>query len=85
VAKKRKQRARKRGLVEKLYQRAVQRGVRGSSRGWFAVAVATWAFRQARKLTSREEKVVLRERLKPGETLVITHRPETRESLESGM
>lgn len=60
-----------------LQSRGVARGVLGSSRGWFWVAVATWGLRRARRAVGSEYEVVYRGELKPGETIDIAHLTET--------
>lgn len=52
--------------------RGRDRGLRGASGAWLAVWVLTVAFRHLRKMVAAEP-VVIREELKPGEQLVITH------------
>lgn len=62
-----------------LQRRGVNKGVLGSSRGWFWVAVVTWGLRRARRAIGSEYELVYRGELKPGETLQIGHRTETYE------
>jgi hypothetical protein len=64
-------------LLDRVHGVAVRRGVLGRSQPWLAIAIATWGARFARRLIRKDEAVVLRETLRPGETLVITHTPET--------
>jgi len=45
----------------------------GTSRGWLTVWVTIAGLRMLRKVVERKEKVVYREELKPGQTLVIAH------------
>ena len=52
--------------------RGRDRGLRGSSGAWLAVWVVTVAYRYLRKMAA-PEPTVIREELKPGEQLVITH------------
>ncbi len=52
--------------------RGRDRGLRGSSGAWLAVWVVAVAYKQLRKMTA-EDPVVIREALKPGQQLVITH------------
>jgi hypothetical protein len=54
-----------------LLRQARKRGVFGTSKAWTGVWVLLVAVRVVRRLTRNQEKVVLRERLEPGETLVI--------------
>jgi hypothetical protein len=62
-----------------LQSRGVQRGVYGSSRSWFWVAVITFGLRRLRRVIGSEYDVVYRGELKPGEVLQIGHRAETYE------
>ena len=52
--------------------RGRDRGLRGSSGAWLAVWVVTMAYRHLRKMAA-PDPTVIREELKPGEQLVITH------------
>jgi hypothetical protein len=56
-----------------LQARGVQRGVLGTSRVWFWVAVASWGLRQARRLSGGQPEVVYRAELKPGQAVEIDH------------
>jgi hypothetical protein len=62
-----------------LQRRGVNKGVLGSSRGWFWVAVATWGLRRVRRAVGSEYELVYRGELKPGEAIRIDHVPETYE------
>ena len=57
------------GLLERL---ALRRKRQGASGIWTAVAFAAFLLRQYRKRASNDA-VALREELRPGETLVISH------------
>ena len=52
--------------------RGRDRGLRGSSSVWLAVWVVSVAYRYLRKMTA-QEPTVIREKLEPGQQLVITH------------
>jgi hypothetical protein len=73
----------RRGRIDKslrlLQSRGVNKGVLGSSRPWFWVAVVTWGIRRARRGIGSEYELVYRGELKEGETLEIGHLPETYE------
>jgi hypothetical protein len=56
-----------------LQSRGIQRGFRGSSRGWMWVAVGAFVLRRLRRLTGSEQTIVYRGELKPGQTLRIDH------------
>jgi hypothetical protein len=61
-----------------IQKAAALRGLRGGSRAWTALWVATFAARQIRKRTGRSgEEVVFREELRPGESFIIVHTTET--------
>lgn len=62
-----------------LQARGVNKGVLGSSRGWFWVAVVAWVLRRARRMVGSEYEVVYRGEVRPGEVLQIGHLPETYE------
>ena len=63
-------------VTEILRRTAIRKGMLGSSRPWFWIAVVTTSFRLLRRVIGRQEKVVWREELKPGDTLVIAHERE---------
>ncbi len=64
------------GLGGRIRSRAVQRGLLGGSRLWFAVFVAGFVRKRLLKsLSASEMPVVLSERLHPGEGMVISHHP----------
>lgn len=52
--------------------RGRDRGLRGSSGAWLAIWVLAVAYRQVRKWAA-EDPIVVREVLKPGQQLVVTH------------
>ncbi len=52
---------------------ATRRGLFGSSRLWMWVFVISQLLKLRRRLTGKEEKVVWRHELEPGETVVIAH------------
>jgi hypothetical protein len=62
-----------------IQTRGVRKGIYGSSRGWFWVAVVTFGVRRLRRAIGSEYEVVYRGELKPGEVLEIGHRAETYE------
>jgi hypothetical protein len=61
-----------RGASALLRQRSLIEGVWNGRRGWLAVAAVVWGARGLRKAVHRDEKLLLRERLRPGEQLVIS-------------
>jgi hypothetical protein len=62
-----------------LQTRGVRRGVYGSSRGWFWVAVAAFGVRRFRRAIGSEYELVYRGEVKPGEIIQVGHLPETYE------
>ena len=58
-------------MLTYLRQRAQLKGVVGGSRGWTIVWAILIGGRLLRRLTSDEEKVVYRRKLRPGESLVV--------------
>ena len=60
-------------VLGRLQSAGIRKGFFGTSRPWLIVGVTAWAIRRARGLVRREEAVVLREPLRPGESLLITH------------
>jgi hypothetical protein len=60
-----------------LQRRGVARGLRGSSRTWFWIAVGSWGLRRFRRAIGSEYELLYRGTLKPGEVLQIDHRAET--------
>jgi hypothetical protein len=64
------------GLLRYLQARGVQRGVRGTSRSWFWIAVGAWTFRRVRRAIGSEPEVVYRGELKPGQAIRIDHSTE---------
>jgi hypothetical protein len=61
-----------RGAGSVLRQRSLIEGVWNGRRGWLAVAAVVWGARGVSKALSRNEKVLLREVLRPGEQLLIS-------------
>ena len=59
-------------LLRLALRRGFQRGVGEGSGPWLAVGVAALGIRLLRRLV-RPDAVVVREELRPGETLVIAH------------
>ena len=59
-------------LLSLLERLALRRRRPGAHPAWSAVAFAAFLLRQHRKRAAKDA-VVLREELRPGETLVITH------------
>ena len=60
-----------------LQRRGLNKGVLGSSRGWFWIFAVTFGIRQFRKAIGSEYDVVWQGEVKPGEVLEIGHLAET--------
>jgi hypothetical protein len=60
------------GAASLLRQRSLIEGVWNGRRGWLAVAAVVWGARGLTKALHREEKLLLREVLRPGMQLVIS-------------
>jgi hypothetical protein len=52
---------------------ALRRGLLGGNRFWFTYVVISVAYRVLKRWLGRTEKVLYREALGPGQTLVIAH------------
>lgn len=64
-------------LLSLLERAALRRRRAGASPIWTAAALAAWMVRRYRRNASRDA-VVLREELKPGQSLVVTHTTQPR-------
>jgi hypothetical protein len=61
-------------MLRRLARAGFRRGLLGGSRGWTYVMAVAGALHLAKRVMGKgEEKVVYREELAPGETLVISH------------
>lgn len=58
------------GLVRRV---VTAKAVAGAGRGWSALATVLFGLRLLRRAMGREERVILREELREGQSLVITH------------
>ena len=61
-------------MLTRLRRLGLARGL-GKSNAWLAVGVTAWALQTLKKFATKEPKVVFREKLKPGERLIISHLP----------
>lgn len=61
----------------------VSRGVLGASKGWFYVGTGLWTLRKVRSLGERKPEVLMSERLRPGDRIVIANGVATIESAPS--
>lgn len=60
-------------LVRRGLRVGWQRGVRGGNRGWVAVGGVALLGHLAGRAMSRRERIVIRERIRPGEVFEVTH------------
>ena len=58
-----------------LRARALNRGLLGGSRMWVGVGAVVWTIRLFQWLNRTETTVIYRDRLGPGEAVVIRHQP----------
>ena len=56
-----------------LFRNGLRRGFLGNSRPWLIIGIVAGGLRLLGRITRRQEKVVFREELKPGTSLVLTH------------
>ena len=61
-------------MLTRLRRLGLARGL-GKSNAWLAVGATAWALQTLKKFATKEPKVVYREKLKPGERLIISHLP----------
>jgi len=64
--------------VWKLVARAQRMGMSGKGGTWLAVGVGAWGLQRVRAMAVKEDEILLREPLAPGETLTIRHETTTR-------
>jgi len=62
-------------LVRWALRKAWHRGVREGSRPWLVAGGVALLIRLFQRAVAKEESVVYREELRPGESLVIAHEP----------
>jgi hypothetical protein len=72
----RRSRSRTEGLLGFLQTRGVQRGILGSSRAWFWIAIGAWVLRRLRRVVGSEPELVFRGEIKPGQAIRIDHTTE---------
>lgn len=68
-------------LLVFLQRSAFRRFRNGSTGPWGAVAAGLFGFRMLLKWAKRNEEVVYRGVIKPGQVITVTHRPESRRTL----
>ena len=62
-------------LLGSLVRKGWRRGVLGGERLWLVLGAAALALQFVVRVARKKEEVVFSEKLRPGETIVITHRP----------
>jgi len=60
-------------MLRTLTRLAITNGLLGGSRRWLAVGTVAMSLRAVARLAAKEPKVVYREDLAPGESLMIRH------------
>ena len=63
------------GMLDIARRNAITEGLLGGNRRWMVLGGVAWGLRAISYATRREQQVLYRERLRPGEQLVITERP----------
>ncbi|HEX7132651.1 MAG TPA: hypothetical protein VF228_08750 [Iamia sp.] len=65
-------------LVARAQRVGLSEGMRGKGSTWLAVGVGAWGLQRLRAMAVKEDEILLREPLGPGETLTIRHETTTR-------
>jgi hypothetical protein len=71
-------------MLRLLTRNGLRRGLLGGSRPWLLIGVAAGGLRLLGRITSNDEKVVFREELAPGTSLVISHGTEEEPEVKPG-
>lgn len=64
--------------VARVQRIAFSEGLRGKGGTWVAVGVGAWGLQRVRSLAGKEDEILLREPIAPGETITITNETTTR-------
>jgi hypothetical protein len=64
-------------LLDNMRRNAVTEGLLGGNRRWLVLGGIAWGFRLIGWALRKDEHVVFKEQLRPGERLVITERQST--------
>ena len=51
----------------------LRKGTTGASKGWFYVGTGLWTLRTVRKFAARKEEVLVSEKIRPGDRVLITN------------
>lgn len=65
-------------LVGRAQRVGLSEGLRGKGGTWLAVGVGAWGIQRLRGMAAKDDEILLREPLGPGETLTIRHETTTR-------
>jgi hypothetical protein len=65
-------------LVARAQRVGLSEGLRGKGGTWLAVGVGAWGLQRIRTMAAKEDEILLREPLGPGETMTIRHETITR-------
>lgn len=62
------------GLLETARRNGIDQGLLGGNRRWLVLGAVAWAVRAVGWAVRRDEQLLYRERLRPGQQLVVTER-----------
>jgi hypothetical protein len=65
-------------LVARVQRWGISGGMAGKGGTWLAVGVGAWGLQRIRAMSVKEDEILLREPLAPGETITIRHETTTR-------
>lgn len=63
------------GRVQRI---GMSEGLRGRGSTWLAVGIGAWGLQRLRTMTDKEDEILLREPIGPGQTITITNQTTTR-------
>ena len=64
-------------LLGLLTRTGMRKGLKEGSRVWLAVGISAWGLRRLSRMASRREELVFREKLLPGERMVVGYSGQT--------
>lgn len=64
--------------VARLQRVGLSEGMRGRGGTWLAMGIGAWGLQRLRGLAAKEDEILLREPLAPGETITVTNQTTTR-------
>jgi len=65
-------------LVARAQRIGLSEGIRGKGGNWLALGVGAWGLQRLRSMAVKQDEILLREPLGPGQQIVITHETTTR-------